>query len=367
MNAYITVDLGYGDSGKGTIVDFLVNQLQSEWTVRFSGGSQCAHNVYVEDKHHTFAQFSSGSFNAFNKTYLSEDVIVNPLNMLYEAGSPSCPENILSRTYVSDKALITLPIHVIKNRFDSYQHGLKNSCGMGIWETIKNPIKFRVKDVLNGDYSKFESIYQSYLNSDDTFKNYVESRVNLNELLTQFKEFELWTKNVNIVDDSFITDVLQHSDNIIFENAQGVLIDDTYGLADDIYNTPTKVTTVNAYKILEKLTGVDITVIGITRTFSTRHGDGDFQENDNLSFLIEDDDNQTGEYQGKLRVGDLQIKDLQYSIDVVKSEMRKGDRFGLAVTHTDKLPMSVIKVDDDILISSSGKNRFNKTTYDFLG
>ena len=84
--AYIVVDLGYGDAGKGTIVDALVRKTRSKMVVRFNGGGQAAHNVVLPDgTRHTFSQFGSGSFVPGVKTYLSEHFLWNPISMMAEA------------------------------------------------------------------------------------------------------------------------------------------------------------------------------------------------------------------------------------------------------------------------------------------
>jgi len=70
----IVVDLGYGDAGKGTVVDWLCSQPAGEpvrprTIVRFNGGAQAAHNVVTADgQHHTFAQFGSTNGTAFIRT-----------------------------------------------------------------------------------------------------------------------------------------------------------------------------------------------------------------------------------------------------------------------------------------------------------
>ena len=78
--------LGFGDEGKGTCTDWLVREHKSQLVVRYNGGSQAAHNVVDGDKHHTFAQFGSGTL-AGAKTYLSRFMLVEPLSLMREASA----------------------------------------------------------------------------------------------------------------------------------------------------------------------------------------------------------------------------------------------------------------------------------------
>ena len=66
------VDLGFGDSGKGTMIDYLARRHEADMVVRFNGGPQAGHNVVLPDgRHHTFSQFGSGSFVPGVRTLLS--------------------------------------------------------------------------------------------------------------------------------------------------------------------------------------------------------------------------------------------------------------------------------------------------------
>ena len=89
-------DLGYGDAGKGTVVDWLCSpaarvagapgRRAPHAVVRFNGGAQAAHNVVTADgRHHTFAQFGSGMFTPGVRTHLSRFVLVDPLALAAEA------------------------------------------------------------------------------------------------------------------------------------------------------------------------------------------------------------------------------------------------------------------------------------------
>ena len=72
MRAYIVVDLGFGDSGKGLLTDYLARHHEAGVVVRYNGGAQAGHNVVRPDgRQHTFSQFGSGTFIPGVRTYLS--------------------------------------------------------------------------------------------------------------------------------------------------------------------------------------------------------------------------------------------------------------------------------------------------------
>ena len=122
MTHYIVADLGYGDAGKGTVVDWLCSHGGAEpvhTVVRFNGGAQAAHNVVAPDgRHHTFAQFGSGTFTPGVRTHLSRFMLVDPAALAAEAahlGSLGI-RDALDRLTVDRDALLTTPYHRAANQ-----------------------------------------------------------------------------------------------------------------------------------------------------------------------------------------------------------------------------------------------------------
>ncbi|MGC5031423.1 adenylosuccinate synthetase, partial [Micromonospora sp. DT229] len=133
----IVVDLGYGDAGKGTVVDWLCATRPVQMVVRFNGGAQAAHNVVLPDgRHHTFAQFGAGTFHPGVWTHLSRHVVVDPLALAAEAdhlaelGVPDA----LDRLTVDGEALLATPYHRAANRARELSRGADRhgSCGLGV-------------------------------------------------------------------------------------------------------------------------------------------------------------------------------------------------------------------------------------------
>ncbi len=109
MRAYIVIDLGFGDAGKGLITDFLVRQTQAGVVVRYNGGAQAGHNVVTpEGVHHTFSQFGSGSFVPGVKTYLSKHMVIHPGALLVEGDvlTQKGVNDIFSRIKIDPQALL---------------------------------------------------------------------------------------------------------------------------------------------------------------------------------------------------------------------------------------------------------------------
>ena len=115
--------------------------------VRFNGGAQAGHNVVTADgRHHTFAQFGSGTFWPGVRTFLSRFMLVDPLALAAEAAHLAAVgvSDALDRLAVDADALLATPYHRAANRARELARGLDRhgSCGMGIGETASYALRF---------------------------------------------------------------------------------------------------------------------------------------------------------------------------------------------------------------------------------
>jgi adenylosuccinate synthase len=113
---------------------------------------------------------------------------------------------------------------------------------------------------------------------------------------------------------------------LVFEGAQGVLLDEWRGLHP--HTTWSTVEPRHARAMISAL-GERPYVLGVTRTYLTRHGAGPFPTED-PSLTLPEPHNTTGEYQGAFRVGHFDPILLRYAIEAC------GGVDGLSVTHLDQ-------------------------------
>jgi len=332
------VGLGYGDEGKGATIDALsARRGGAKLVVRFNGGAQAAHNVVTPDgRHHTFAQFGSGTF-AGARTHLSRFMLVNPLSIDAEANhlhslGVKDPHNLLT---VEEEAPITTPFHVLANRLRERLRGdgRHGSCGMGIGETMKDVLAhryLRAVDLLDFDYT--EEILRA-MQKDKAFAFKDLPVADLPEWLTDpdlvpriMYGYRKFVQLVNIVPTSYLRDELQGQGTVLFEGAQGVLLDQSYGFFPHVTHSDT--TFNNADKLIEGL-NIKPLRIGVTRAHMTRHGAGPFVT-ETPGWDPGGDHNKQGEWQGGLRYGQLDLVALRYSIGVLGGVDR------LVMTHMDQ-------------------------------
>lgn len=333
MTHKIVVGLGFGDESKGATVDWLCATNDIKAVVRYNGGPQAAHNVVTPDgRHHTFAQFGSGTFHGV-PTFLSGHMLVNPFNLGLEADHLESLgiENPLDLVFIDHDALLVTPYHCAANkaREDIRGEGRHGSTGQGIGETMRYAIMHPDDAPRMIDLYRPEHLRRKLIRLYDQFNAEVPLPLDLPTIETLVADYTAIRDDLQIVDSTVLEDFLDSGD-CVFEGAQGVLLDQLYGFHPHVTFSTT--TQANARSLLG---GREAEVYGLTRSYHTRHGAGPLPtENDRLDDFPEPH-NGTGVYQGAWRVGGLDLSLLKYAIHV------NGGIDHLVVSHADRLDRGV--------------------------
>lgn len=345
MAVQLVAGLAFGDEGKGSIVDALVRHSGADLVVRYNGGAQAAHNVVTpEGQHHTFAQFGSGSFVPGVRTYLSKHVLINPMSMLVEAEDlkDTGVTDILSRTSIDARAFVITPYHRALNRLEEISRGTNphGSTGMGIGKTREYSLEYgdamiTVGDILNpkrleNKLAFIRSLALARLESLDLrviltkTQREIDTIKDHGNVALYLEIYDRWAKQVHVTPEPL------SSKNMVFEGAQGMLLDETWGFQP--HTTWTDITFKNAEDILNEIGYNDeVSKIGVLRTYFTRHGAGPFPSESNwISHSLPECHNAEGPYTGPFRYGYFDVSGALYALQAI------GGVDSLAVNHLDK-------------------------------
>jgi adenylosuccinate synthase len=319
--AIIVVGCSLGDEGKGTVTDYLTDYYKSNLVIRYNGGAQCAHNVHVEDKHFCFKQLSSGSL-AGASTLLLDTVIINPITLIREIREFRDTFGFVPTIYIHENALVTTPYHIYANRIEEnvLNHG---SCGMGIYKTVQYDEKhggIRIKDL--GRYGLYQKItkvidnlrtdmssveYEKDENWKGLFVNDVPEELNLDTI------FQFFYNLMTIVNDDDCKKLINDSNTVIFEGAQGVLLDKDRGFLPHVSATDTTATLAENFLKRINYDG-EIIKLGILRSYLTRHGAGPFPSEDTNTKLI-GENNTFNDWQKNFRIGRMDYNIINYGLE----------------------------------------------------
>ena len=98
MATYVVVGLQYGDEGKGKITDVL--SAKSDYVVRFQGGDNAGHTVYVGDEKFVLHLLPSGVLQCKGKCIIANGVVVNPKSFIKEIS-----KSIFSLLFIKSKSI----------------------------------------------------------------------------------------------------------------------------------------------------------------------------------------------------------------------------------------------------------------------
>lgn len=331
MNHVIVADLGYGDAGKGTVVDWLCSPDGGgpvHTVVRFNGGAQAGHNVVTADgRHHTFAQFGSGTFTPGVRTHLSRFVLVDPLALAAEAAHLTSVgvHDALARLTVDRDALLVTPYHQAANRARELARGKDRhgSCGMGIGEAASYAQSHPADAPKVSDCAAPRALARKLAILRDWLTSELGELVvpDSADLCDAYRAF---AATVPLVDSGYLRRLLR-AGRAVFEGAQGILLDEWHGFHP--YTTWSTTTFDNAETLLAEA-GKSAIRLGVTRCYMTRHGPGPFVTEDPTLELAEPH-NRRGTWQGPFRTGHLDALALRYAAAVT------GGVDAVALTHLD--------------------------------
>jgi adenylosuccinate synthase len=348
---FIVADLGYGDAGKGTVVDWLCSHGgpvlantgsattglattglattgPATTVVRFNGGAQAGHNVVTADgRHHTFAQFGSGTFTPGVRTHLSRFMLVDPAALAAEAAHLAAVgvPDALDRLTVDAGALLTTPYHAAANRARELARGRRRhgSCGLGIGETARYALDYPADAPRAGDGLTPGRLVMKLT----TLRDRLEAELGAlgapppADVAAACRAF---AQRVRLTGAGHLARLLREGP-VVFEGAQGVLLDEWHGFHP--YTTWSTTTFRNAETLLAEA-GASATRIAVLRCYQTRHGPGPFVTED-PSLELPELHNAPGAWQGEFRRGHLDLVALRYGLAVA------GGADVLALTHLD--------------------------------
>ncbi|MGZ3424285.1 MAG: adenylosuccinate synthetase [Polyangiales bacterium] len=314
------------------MTDALVRARGARAVVRFNGGAQAGHNVVLPDgRHHTFAQLSSGTFVEGVRTYLSRHVVVHPIALRTEAAHlarVSVPD-ALSRVSVSTEARVVTPFHQAACRIREIARGAARhgSCGVGIGEVMRDELEDPTGVVRMRHLRDARALRTLLERARERLRASVDLSAAPSEERAVFEApVDGWLAalpDLELLDEDRFAARLSALDEVIFEGAQGVLLDEWRGFHP--YTTWSTCTFDNA---LELTRGWDVTRMGVVRTYATRHGAGPFPtERQDLD--LPEPHNTHGAWQGGFRRGDLDLVLLRYAVEACRGID------ALAVTHLD--------------------------------
>jgi adenylosuccinate synthase len=348
--AEIVIGANFGDEGKGLVTDFLSAQHSSDvLVIRHSGGAQAGHTVVAPDgRRCVFGHSGSGSL-AGAKTLLSRFYVCNPI-IFFKEKELLDKQGVKPVVYVDPEAAITTPYDMMINQIAEETRGKERhgSVGHGFGETVERNLRpeFSLKfhDIFSSSQLKarLEGIQKIWVPQrlamlglnpiSDAWQDRLYSEQILLHYLEVVSEF---LREVRPANPGLISDAT----HIIFEGAQGLLLDQEKGFFPHVTRSHTGIR--NALQLASEYGVDDIEVTYVTRAYTTRHGAGPLpHELEQKPYpKIQDLTNIPHDYQGVLRFAwlDLDLLNASIQADIASVPSTLHLSYGIAVTCLDQI------------------------------
>jgi len=315
----VIVGAQWGDEGKGKIVDVLSENFSV--VARYAGGHNAGHTVIISGKKFVLQLVPCGVLRQGCRSVIGNGVVLDPMAFLKEVGAlRAAGVKVDGNLFISNRAQVILPYHrMIELASENAPGRVKigtTSRGIGpAYEDKMGRRGLRVADLLDSELLK------THIQNAVREKNMIAHALFNTEPLDAHKMYEEYAAAAEqvapFVRDTacLLNDALKNGESVLFEGAQGTMLDIDHGT----YPFVTSSSATSGGAVIG--TGVAPTaissVIGLTKAYCTRVGEGPFPTEDKgeLGEQLRKRGNEYGAVTGRpRRTGWLDLPLLNYAV-----------------------------------------------------
>jgi len=277
MPAVVVVGAQWGDEGKGKITDYLSGN--SEVISRYQGGDNAGHTIVFDEQTYKLHLIPSGIFYKDKMCVIGNGMVVNPKSLVSELRYLHERNVVTENLRISNRAHVVLPYHVKQDCLEEDRKGTGKigTTKKGIGPTYMDKaarIGIRIADLLEEDTFK-EKLQKNLEEKNRLFEKVYETEgFTLEKIYDEYiaygKEIAPYVCDTSVV----LNDALDQGKRVLFEGAQGVMLDIDQGTYPFVTSSNPVAGGVNIGA------GVGPTkinhVVGVTKSYTTRVGDGPF-------------------------------------------------------------------------------------------
>jgi adenylosuccinate synthase len=320
MAATVVLGAQWGDEGKGKVTDFFASS--ADYVVRFQGGNNAGHTIVVGDEKLALSLTPSGVLYPDCVPVIGSGCVVDLAFLKKELEMLNSKNVSTKKLAISPNAHVIMPYHKLLDELIEESLG-ENKIGTtkkGIGPCYADKIQrsgIRIQDLID------DEVFAEKVKTNVEEKNqlltkiYGRNPIDPNEIINEFKTYKEIINN-HVKDTSLmISNAIKEGKNILFEGAQGTLLDIDHGTYPFV--TSSNTSSANA-AIGSGIGPLNLNkIVGVTKAYISRVGSGPFiteQKNDIGDYLIEKGA-EFGVVTGRRRrCGWLDLISLKYSVRV---------------------------------------------------
>ena len=277
MSSVVVVGSQWGDEGKGKITDFLSQN--AEVIARYQGGDNAGHTIAFDGKTYKLRLIPSGIFYSDKISVIGNGVVLNPKSLVTELKYLHDNGVSTDNLRISNRAHVILPYHIV---LDGLQEAAKKDNKIGTTNKGIGPaymdkaarVGIRVADLLEKD--TFEEKLRTNLEEKNRLfeKMYGHEPLKFEDIFEEYYEYGQELKDYVTDTSVILNDALDSGKRVLFEGAQGVMLDIDQGTypfvtsSNPVAGGVTIGSGVGPAKIDK--------VVGACKAYTSRVGDGPF-------------------------------------------------------------------------------------------
>ena len=277
MTSVVVVGTQWGDEGKGKITDFLSQD--AEVVARYQGGNNAGHTIKFDDTTYKLHLIPSGIFFKEKTSVLGNGMVIDPKALVEELSYLHERDVTTDQLRISNRAHVILPYHITQDILEEEQKGaLKiGTTKKGIGPCYMDKAArtgIRMADLLDKDVFK-EKLTQNLAAKNRLFTKMFDAEpLNFDDIFEAYYNYGQQVKQYVVDTAVVLNDAIDHGRRVLFEGAQGVMLDIDQGTypfvtsSNPVAGGVTIGSGVGPSKINR--------VVGVSKAYTTRVGDGPF-------------------------------------------------------------------------------------------
>ncbi len=277
MTSVVVVGTQWGDEGKGKITDFLSQD--AEVVARYQGGNNAGHTIKFDDTTYKLHLIPSGIFFKEKTSVLGNGMVIDPKALVEELGYLHERDVTTDQLRISNRAHVILPYHITQDILEEEQKGAlkigttKKGIGPCYMDKAAR-IGIRMADLLDKEVFK-EKLTQNLAAKNRLFTKMFDAEpLNFDDIFEAYYNYGQQVKQYVVDTAVVLNDAIDHGRRVLFEGAQGVMLDIDQGTypfvtsSNPVAGGVTIGSGVGPSKINR--------VVGVSKAYTTRVGDGPF-------------------------------------------------------------------------------------------
>ena len=277
MTSVVIVGTQWGDEGKGKITDFLSKKADA--IARFAGGDNAGHTIKIGDETYKLHLIPSGIFYQDKVSVIGNGLVVNPKSLVTELSGLHARNIDTSNLRISNRAHVILPYHIYQDKVEEESRG-ENKIGTtakGIGPCYQDKVArngIRMADLLDKEVFEQKLRYNLNLKNRLFEKFYEVEGLSFDDIFEEYYEYGQQLAKYVTDTSKVLNDILDEGGKVLFEGAQGVMLDVDQGT----YPYVTSSNPVAGGVAIGAGVGPNAVqrVVGVCKAYTSRVGDGPF-------------------------------------------------------------------------------------------